>query len=150
MLTHPPLLRAINFLTLNKRRSSSSTVSVREMRVSSTGYSDDYCFSVVLHPQDWDQTTGLRAAASRSYFWDLQFFVSPREMWQRTCCWSWASCCESFSRKGYGKMQKVASSGMLKKAVWWGRGWGGGWVWIKGFSHNFKKPSFRIGPHCVI
>lgn len=105
MLTPPPLLCVINFLTPNKRRSSSPSVSVRGLRITSTGYSDDYCFSVELHPQDWDTTTGLCTAASRSYFWDLQFLVSPREMWRHTCCWAWASCCESFSRKSYGKMQ---------------------------------------------
>lgn len=44
---------------------------------------------------------------------------------------------------------KVASSGMLKKTAQWGQGWGEG-GWIKGFSHDFKKPCFRISLCCVI
>lgn len=43
----------------------------------------------------------LHITTFRNYFCVLQhcFFVSPREKWQRTYHWAWASCYESFSRK---------------------------------------------------
>lgn len=103
VLTHPQ--RYLSLISWPWTRETLPCPWVRGLRSFSTGHSDDYCFIAELHPEDRDTTTGLCSAASRSYFWDLQLFVSPREMWQRTCCWAWASCSESFSRKSYGKMQ---------------------------------------------